>query len=124
MRKGLFAFITQAPSLNGMCPEERKVTQAAIPDLMVDLRAQGAAMGDLAGGRHSPGKDRPTRRNGVCRRGNGYLSARMVPWALWRHRVARRAVRPGRLQRQQHYRGSLQLGLCVKVARCLYLLKI
>ena len=37
--KGLFTHINQALGINGTDPEERKVIQAIIPDLVVDLRA-------------------------------------------------------------------------------------
>jgi len=56
--KGLFTHITQALNIDDTDPEERKVTQATIPGLVVDLRvlpecAQGIAMGNLSGGRHT-----------------------------------------------------------------------
>ena len=55
--KGLFTHITQALNIDDTDPEERKVIQAIIPDLVVDLRAlpeyaKDIAMGNLAGGRH------------------------------------------------------------------------
>ena len=36
--KGMFTHITQALNIDDMGPEERRVTQATIPDLVVDLR--------------------------------------------------------------------------------------
>ena len=55
--KGLFTLITQALNRYDMDPEERKVTQAIIPDLVVDLHAlpecaQGISMENLTGGRY------------------------------------------------------------------------
>ena len=52
--KGLFTHITQALNIDDTGPKERKVTQATIPDLVLDLRALpgcalGIAMGDLTG---------------------------------------------------------------------------
>ena len=49
--------LTQALSIDDTGPEERKVTQAIIPDLGMDLRAlpecaQDIAIGNLTGDRH------------------------------------------------------------------------
>ena len=48
--KGLFALITQALNLDGTRPEQRKVTQATIPDLVVDLGALLKCVQDTAMG--------------------------------------------------------------------------
>ena len=55
--KDLFTHITQALNIDDTDPEERKATQAIIPDFVVDLHAlpecaQDTAMGNLTGGRH------------------------------------------------------------------------
>ena len=52
--KGLFTRITQALNIDDTDPEERKVIEAIIPGLVVDLRtlpgcAQGTSTGNLRG---------------------------------------------------------------------------
>ena len=54
--KGIFTLTTQALNLDDMGPEERKMTHATFPDLVVDLRMLPGCVEDMAMGNLARGK--------------------------------------------------------------------